>query len=385
MFFLSFSYGCLDDVMGTNHTSGENGTMFAIHGESENDSSAVNGLCESGGDCLHIFLIPAICIFGIIGNIVSFKVFVFTSFGRRSSGIFLAALSLSDTGFLLALFFSWLGNGQLGVYFKYSLIYCHFIVYTPYVCSFLSVWCIVLLMVERFVVVCYPLKLHIWCSRRRSFTTVIVMVIFSLSFYSHTFCTSEIRNNECSISPDYIHIAIVFTYIDTVVTFIFPIFVVLILNIIVIISIRRFRKRQVLMTCFHDDKIKRSPGRLLSTAEIRITRMLIVVSSVFIVTNLPSHAIRMYIMIFGIDLQYGQGIIQQIQLLSNLLYFCNFAVNFLLYSSTSKIFRKFLCLRTNRNVSSSTKNAKQPKRCLAHTRYHANYKVLYIRKSSNMS
>lgn len=98
---------------------------------------------------LYTFGIPVICIFGILGNIFSFRVFVFTSFGKQNSSTYIAALCLSDTGFLASLLLSWLGGGRIGVVYGHSPVWCHLMIYVTYVCSFLSVWYVVLIMIDR--------------------------------------------------------------------------------------------------------------------------------------------------------------------------------------------------------------------------------------------
>ena len=107
-------------------------------------------------DPLHVFTkglytygIPIICVFGILGNILSFKVFIFTSFKKHSSSIYIGALSLSDTGFLASLFLSWLGGGRIGVQYTSNPVWCHVMIYVTYLCSFLSVWYVVLIMFDR--------------------------------------------------------------------------------------------------------------------------------------------------------------------------------------------------------------------------------------------
>jgi len=101
---------------------------------------------------LYTFGVPIICLFGIVGNILSFRVFVFRSFRNNSSSVYIAALSVSDTGFLLALFLSWLGNGRLPINFGHSPVWCHLMIFVTYACSFLSVWYVVLIMIDRCVI-----------------------------------------------------------------------------------------------------------------------------------------------------------------------------------------------------------------------------------------
>lgn len=101
---------------------------------------------------LETYGIPVICLFGIIGNIISFRVFVFMSFRKNCSSAYIAALSVSDSCFLLILFCNWFGNGRFGFYIGTSPIWCHVMIYVSNVCSFLSVWYVVLIMMDRLVI-----------------------------------------------------------------------------------------------------------------------------------------------------------------------------------------------------------------------------------------
>lgn len=126
--------------------------MSSIHNMNvtENDTRPVDlDTFETFTKGLYTYGIPLICMFGIFGNMLSFRVFVFTSFGKHNSSSYIAALSLSDTGFLASLLLSWLGGGRLGVVYGHSPVWCHMMIYVTYICSFLSVWYVVLIMIDR--------------------------------------------------------------------------------------------------------------------------------------------------------------------------------------------------------------------------------------------
>ena len=55
---------------------------------------------------LDLYLLPLISIIGFIGNVLSFVVFTTTYLRRLSSSVYLAALAVADTIFLLVLFCS---------------------------------------------------------------------------------------------------------------------------------------------------------------------------------------------------------------------------------------------------------------------------------------
>ena len=293
---------------------------------------------------LYVYGIPIICIFGIVGNILSFKVFVFTSFGKYSSSIYIAALSLSDTVFLWSLLLSWLGNGRIGVYYGHYPVWCHLMIYVTYVCSFLSVWYVVLIMVDRYIVVCHSLHVPNWCSKTRARVATGTVSMFGILLYAHTFFTADVMGKNCSIQPKpfMIQIVSIVIYVDTAITFVIPFAIIFILNIIVLYSIRTFRTEQsIKLKDRNSSKASKAPANVLSKAQYRITRTFILVALMLLVTNVPSHGIRFYIIIKSL-IQEENSVLAQAQHICQIVYYTNFATNFLLYSVSSRLFRKYL-------------------------------------------
>ena len=62
---------------------------------------------------LDYYLVPVVIGIGLLGNTLSFMVFVFTNLKTLSSSVYLAALSISDSGFLICVFFSWVSTTML--------------------------------------------------------------------------------------------------------------------------------------------------------------------------------------------------------------------------------------------------------------------------------
>ncbi|XP_033745259.1 thyrotropin-releasing hormone receptor-like [Pecten maximus] len=292
---------------------------------------------------LYLYVIPLISILGIIGNVCSFKVFVCSTFSRHPSSIYLSVLSVSDTWFLLALFLGWLGS--LDVRFSESGALCMVSVYVTYITSFLSVWYVVLVMFERYIVVCHPLRAPSLCSKKRSGIATGIITAFAILFYAHSFFTMEIvinhtgkRTSACQMIDDDINLIAVITYVDSTITFIIPFIAIFTLNVLVIRAIRSFTYRHVSR---HEKKYYSPSHNTLSKAQMRLTVMLMVVSIVFLVLNLPSHGVRFYIAVN--NLIYNPNITLFLtQQVCQILYYANFAVNFIVYVSTSKTFRRSL-------------------------------------------
>ena len=315
-------------------------------------------------DSLNKYAIPIIVAVGTSGNVISFIVFLWTSLSNMSSSVYLAALAIADTGFLLSLFLGWTSWTELDLFHRKG--WCPIIVYTTYVFSFLSVWYVVSFSVERYVAVCYPLRRQVMCTTKRAKIVTVSLAVFALVFYSFAAWTSDIRDvpglelPECLPHREHFHMVTIFNNIDTVFTLIVPFITIVMINVRICCKmVYVYRKRRLLSQQYilqdrdriskHDDFI---PERICDQQQIRITKMLLIVSSTFLLLNLPSHAFRLY-GFFGMFLGKSATVTPvqvRWQELCQFLYYINFAINFFLYSVCGRNFRMALtqcrcCLR----------------------------------------
>ena len=75
---------------------------------------------------------------------------------------------------------------------------------------------------------------------------------------------------------------------------------------------------------------------------LKVTKMLLLVSTVFLILNIPSHAVRVYVFLKStVDSSYVPDyLLVLIQKIFQHLFYVNFATNFLLYSVSGKAFRR---------------------------------------------
>ncbi|XP_021348907.1 uncharacterized protein LOC110447496 [Mizuhopecten yessoensis] len=146
------------------------------------------------------------------------------------------------------------------------------------------------------------------------------------------------RTSACQMIDDDINLISVITYVDSTITFIVPFIVIFTLNVLVIRAIRSFTYRHVSR---HEKKYYSPSHNTLSKAQMRLTIMLMVVSIVFLVLNLPSHGVRFYIAVNNLIYQPNISLFLT-QQVCQILYYVNFAINFVVYVCTSKTFRRSL-------------------------------------------
>jgi len=141
---------------------------------------------------LHVYVLPIIILIGIVGNTISFLVYVSTPrLYRQSSSLYLAFLAAVDNISLIFIFAVWFG--WIGIHIFHKDGWCQTILYCTYVCSFLSAWTVVSFTVERWIVVFHPLKRHQLCTRRRAIIAMVSLTVVSLAFYSFSLFTTSVR------------------------------------------------------------------------------------------------------------------------------------------------------------------------------------------------
>lgn len=177
--------------MKANWTRDRNGTMNSGDMEQFNEFEVE---FHKVINILHTYVLPVIILIGIIGNTISFLVYIGTPrLYRQSSSIYLAFLAMVDNISLVFIFVIWFG--WVGIHIFHKNGWCQTIHYCTYVCSFLSAWTVVSFTCERWIVVFHPLKRHRLCTRRRAIIVMTSLTLTSVVFYSFSLFTMTVRND----------------------------------------------------------------------------------------------------------------------------------------------------------------------------------------------
>lgn len=288
--------------------------------------------------------IPTIVFIGVFGNFVSMLVFASNYLRSSSSSTFLVALAFVDNVFLLCLFLSWFDGSVKNI--LTSLPLCRIIAYSTYMSSFLSVWFVVGFTVERHIAICHPLHAKLFCTKVRERITVILLLIISVCLYHFSFWTTDVaiypseRIARCSIDKSFIHFLNIVTWIDTVLTMLIPFLLICYMNIRVAFTAAKFQEKRKACLSLRDAKSVKL-GTFRSKQQMRVTRTLLLVSTTFLVLNLPSHVSKLssLISVSTLDINMTQYLIQEI---SQILYYFSFSMNFFLYALYGKHFQKSL-------------------------------------------
>ncbi|XP_033331947.1 C-C chemokine receptor type 1 isoform X3 [Megalopta genalis] len=301
---------------------------------------------------LQFYYTPILVYLGTLGNCLSVIVFFGTKLCQYSSSVYLAALAISDTGFLVSVFVVWLNMLEVGLFNRPG--FCQFFIYLTTLCSFMSVWLVVVFTIERFIAVQYPMYRQSMCTVARAKVTVAVLTMLAMILCSPVlwFSATSVQYNEKGNVTECGHLAegleswaTVYNTIDTVLTFAIPFTVIIVLNVLIARAIYRHIKIRKSLTNEPRTGIGRQPpysslrGNL---AQTKITKMLLVVSTVFLCFNLPAYVLRIYAFLHFQEAVYATRSVALAQQICNLLFNTNFGINFILYCATGQNFRRAL-------------------------------------------
>lgn len=212
---------------------------------------------------LYTYYIPFIIAIGFVGNFLSALVFLTTHLKMRSSSYYLAALSISDFGFLFVVLLVFCSYNNIFEVFNRNG-WCQFFVYLSSVCASMSVWLTVAFTVERFIAIKYPLQRPYICTVSRAKMIVIFVTMLALITHLYIFwiagliqtsfndnidnindnnISSNIKIMECEMLPDYEHFAKIVNFIDTVLTLIVPLLLIITMNTMIARNLLNFKKR----------------------------------------------------------------------------------------------------------------------------------------------
>lgn len=241
---------------------------------------------------------------GLLGNCLSMCVFFGTKLRYSSSSIYLGALAISDTGFLVSAFVSWLNIMHITNLF-HGRGFCQFFTYLGTLCGFLSVWFVVAFTVERYVAVRWPLRRQSVCTVARAKTAIIGLTVLAIPLCSPVllFLKShdlpEKHTRDCRLDSDWQSWATVYNALDAFITFVVPLTMIVIFNTLIARGIYKQDHVRRTLTIESDASTnERTQTPRSRMPQTKVTKMLMLVSSAFFCLNTPSCVFRLLAFVY---------------------------------------------------------------------------------------
>ena len=280
---------------------------------------------------IEAYLLPTICTIGLISNTLALVTFLQKPLRNKSCCLYLAGRSISDNGFLGTLFLIWI-SGKLQLGLGSILGICQVILFLTYVCGCISVWLVVCVTAENYIRICHPLLVQRLCTTKCAKVIMFVLTLVTLAIYNFPLWISQ---PDCSPNGAYIEITQAFIYTDTLITLVIP--VILMAGLLASILCSLFGSLGLRRKYTTPTAQQRGPNLLA-----KVTKMLLAVSVIFLIMNLPSHVIRLQILINSFlpgyqDATYFEGLAQTI---TYQIYYLSLGINLLVYLAFGEQFRE---------------------------------------------
>ncbi|KPJ10314.1 Rhodopsin, GQ-coupled [Papilio machaon] len=314
------------------------------NGTTKSDICLFESVSEQIANGLNVYYIPILVLLGAIGNLLSVYVFYKTKLRLQSTSQYLSALAISDTLFLLQLIPPWLNAVHFSDLF-HRQGFCQIFVYISYVTCTFSAWIVVAFTIERFMAVLHPLQCNVICTVRRSRYVITANALFSLLLNIPVLRFVTPTPTDCNIDFEYLAHAARFNIVDTVASFTVPLAVIFVLNVRIVVGIYRIeRERREYTRAEHlaafTNQIQ--PQRPLGypRSQTRVTKMLLIVSSVYVGLNVPAYTMRVIAYAFNLNQRESTGSWAALQQIALIFFNTNFGINFTLYCLSGQNFRR---------------------------------------------
>ena len=280
------------------------------------------------------FVLPAIvCSFGILAN--SFIIFVIMFSTLRTSTFMNLLMSLAIFD-IVVLFITITTKMQsfFEIFPDKFLLYCRLMFYILNVAGIVSSWISVLISLERYIAIYYPFKVHIYCTKKNTYITILSLTISTSIglipiFYTHSVKILE-PNQTCLPT-----VADAASMVNWCITFILycplPFFFMIFLNIKII---RKFKAQILFRLRSQGESCKQTS----SANNPSLVAMMITVSLVFAVTSFPATillTVQHSCTLMQASLCLPKWLIEVSFMLNNI----NHSVNFFLYCLSGSVFR----------------------------------------------
>ena len=382
--------------------------LFAIErSQAITDLKNLNVIISKISVCLTVF----ICLVGIVGNLISLKVFSSTKLPRTSSRTYLITLTLIDSVFLLVHF---LDNTcrEMVEYFKLDFPFnitdqketiCRSFALIRSTCRCASPWIIVAFTLERFIVVYFPNYTNAisktYLARRLIYIILIMSVVVSLyspilsgiildptrklinttspySIFVNLFEKKPKKSIEleqmffkrsCDILADYRSLYLYLTLFYTIMVIVLPLVIISVFNTFLILRLYRTTDQWTSAKLkIHEQEMsyKELRDKKVQIENSKVTWMLIIISVTFIVLTLPHAVIYFTISLSKLKRLFvsrSTHVLLLIMKFTELLYLSNHSINFFLYILTRNSFRKmfkekFYCFTTKKMYINENEN-----------------------------
>ncbi|CAL1532689.1 unnamed protein product [Lymnaea stagnalis] len=260
---------------------------------------------------------PLVCLVGTILNLLTVGAFLSARLRNISCSLYLAVRSLGVFGFLVSMFIAW-SNTFMPLVQTEGI--CQLTVFLSYFCPFVSVWMVVIISVENFIRISQPSRVGRLCTPRVAKIVIMIILLVGLLVYNFPLWAIGVVDGKCIERPSLIETVLILNNLDTVLTLLCPLgLMIVVVPLVALSAIHAYERKKRLSG---DSGLRnRQSSDSKSSPEARVTHLLLAVSVVFLLFHTPFHAIRIKLFILRLTKQepnrLDQGIHHVFRLIFN--------------------------------------------------------------------
>ena len=292
---------------------------------------------------------------------MSMMVFASTEMRKVSSNVYLFILAISDSVYLISIFFTKVitilrclhGLEKSIDIVNNNTVFCKLAQFVVDLCSDYSTCLILAFTVERYLACYQAFRYKQICTviRARLICLFILIIIMTSTLPHHVISMGRFMGfDACIVLPDYEDFFMVCYGLETLLYKVIPVFVIAWLNLLIIRKVCRLHRKRKEQRQNYEmnvmDKQNHARERRNWANEgrhLQITIMLIVVSTTYVISFFPTMAHWVLWKLQRLDMiavSYEDMIVAQN--FTSILYISGFGINFFLYTVSCKAFREQL-------------------------------------------
>ena len=276
-----------------------------------------------------------VCSFGILANVLVIFTILFSSLRTSVFMNLILSLAIFDSLYLVIIIN--LERGLFGqLFISPSLLNCRLNIVFLYSSGMLSSWVTVLISSERYIAICHPFKVHIYCTKKHTYLAIMALVIVtntgcipffytcSVTWLDHIpLCKTFGENPKYDITLIFIALTF-YSYV--------PFLLITILNILMM------RKIQLQKAFRSQRQQSKEPSSAYNSSLIV---MMVCVCSIFAVTSFPVCIVMIVSLSYKFNggepsiLEYDGWFVRLTHMVEDI----NHGINLFLYCLTGSVFR----------------------------------------------
>ncbi|XP_041363545.1 C-C chemokine receptor type 1-like [Gigantopelta aegis] len=313
------------------------------------------------------YMSPCLMLLGLVGNTIVFVVLAKSSMRETTTSLYLRFLAVFDSLVLyVGLMRHWIIYLVEYDIRDYSPVVCKIHTWGNYWAIHTSAWLLVSVTLERCFSVWFPHKVKMICTRRKTYTIIITIMLvlatlnahylYGLGEYIETIENETFADTCDSMYSDYYDFELlIWPWVDICIYSVFPSSILIMCNISIIYKVVT-SSRQVLHHDFSNgNSIQNRSVASRQSQSSSLTVMLLSVSFTYVVCTTPFSIFVIYSNVFApgeYESAHDQAVDKLVWSVVNMLQYTNNCINFILYCVSGKRFRNELsglCSRQDRS------------------------------------